>query len=643
MSFVQQIYSSSPRALQRSRDPYPVVSETLFAPYLWTTNGPGSTSFSTVSYGNTVEVPFSTFAEGDLIGLIWEAEDKYSHAGRAYADYSDYTGVNWVFDVELSANMPLINEPARQLTLTIENSQGTCYIPLSPYADTPETRSARITLDFDNMIGNVRLGPQNVLIDPSNITRIFMALINDSYVEDSTTILGAKEDSIFKLTNVSVTNPIPFTRNNLVVPTQDVGISTSYDDMHNQSPERIIEQIKTLGFGGKINHYCGMSKYPNREPNASLNRPIVQETLGNTIIESAKRWHEVFAQLLVTEGWDCIWSISFETFSIFANVNYAQRDDDGNLGVTGYSPPSYLLSPVIEAEDVPAIAGHTQVGSMVYLGNVFEDFGNIMLDNGLKVQMQVGEPWWWWNGSTGAPCYYGGVARQKYFDETGSFAPRIMNINDLTGIDVTDNTPYTGLDSPQMNFIKWVRDKLGQATLYLRDRIHAIDSQAEATLLFFLPSILSSSVGMVNIVNYPKDFYVKPNWDFFMTEAYDWVIQGQGTKTDRAITLPTQELGYTLNETEMLVGFVPDETLAEAFNWELLDNVQYKRELWGRIFGNLEKNRSAGVARQYIWAYPQVVSDNIVLREGEIAEGLERNDIRKIESDYPPTFVNFSP
>lgn len=646
MSFVQQVYGASPRALQRSRDDYPETSETLFAPYLWTTNGPRGTSFATISYNNTVEVPFSMFSRGDLIGLIWESQDNYSHAGRAYNNYTNYSGVTWVFDVELSANMPIISEPTQAFTLTIENTQGVCYVPLAQYANTPDSRTARITLDFDDMTGNIFQGANGVKIEPNGITKLFIALINSSYIKDDVTVLSAREDSIFKLTSVSVVNPRPFTRKNLTVPTQEVGLATSYDDMHNQSPERVIRQMKALGFAGKVNHYCGMSRYPNRQINASLGRQLIVETLGNTVIESAKRWHEVFAELLNDEGWDAVFAVSFEMFSIFANTNYAQRDDDGNLGFTGYSPPSYLLSPVIDADEVPAIAGHTQVGSMTYLGNVFADFAETMKTGGLTVDMQIGEPWWWWNPN-GAPCYYGAVARQKYFDETGDFAPRIMSVNDLTGIDITDNGPYTGLQSSQQNFIKWCRDKLGAATHYLRDRIQATDTDAKATLLFFLPTILNEDVGMVNIVNYPKSYYTRPAFDYFMTEAYDWVIKGTGSKADRAITLSTVELGYAHNETETLVGFVPDQVLASAFNWQLLDDVQYKRELWGRLFGTVEKNKRVnnglGIGRQYLWSYPQVMRDNIVLRDGETAEGLNRNDLRRIESDYEPTFIDFAP
>lgn len=640
--YLNQVINSSPRALQRKGEDYPETTEQLFAPYLWTINGPRDSSFSVVTDGNTLEAPFSVFTRGAYIGLIWEAQDNYSHAARSYNDYSDFTGVTWVFDVVMSASMPVINEPTRALTITIENDQGVCFVPLDQFADTPDLRTSRITLDFDNMIGTVLFQANNQTISPANIKKIMIGLVSNSYINNDPTPLSAREDCLFTLTHVSVTNPIPFTRKNLTLPTQDVGISTSYDDMHNQSPERVINQIKALGYGGKINHYCGMSRYPNREINAALGRAIITETLGNTIIDSAKRWHASFAELLVVEGWECNWAISYEMFSTFANTNYAQRDDDGNLGVTGYTPPSYLLSPVIEAADVPAIAGHTQVGSMVYLGNVFEDFGNIMLTAGLKPILQVGEPWWWWN-SDGAPCYYGAVARQKYFDETGDFAPRIMDINDLTGIDINDNGPYTGAQSAQQNFIKWCRDKLGDSTLYLRDRIRAVDATAEATLLFFLPSILNPDVGMVNIVNYPIADYQSPNWDFFMTEAYDWVIKGEGSKAERAITLSTDELGYSAANTEILVGFVPDETLAAAFRWTLLDDVQYKRELWARLFGSIEKNRAASVGRQYIWAYPQVMRDNILLEPNKLPTGLERQDIRRIESDYPPVFVDFDP
>ncbi|MFI7912023.1 hypothetical protein ACFMKF_12950, partial [Acinetobacter baumannii] len=48
----------------------------------------------------------------------------------------------------------------------------------------------------------------------------------------------------------------------VVVPQHNYGICTSYDDHYDLNPQRLVNNMVALGYQGLVNHYCGMSHYP---------------------------------------------------------------------------------------------------------------------------------------------------------------------------------------------------------------------------------------------------------------------------------------------------------------------------------------------------------------------------------------------
>lgn len=560
------------------------VGEQLFKPSLWTINGVQEADFSLITSGNQMMAYFTSYYDNDLIGLIWESEDRYSHLSTKYHTYNDYSGVTFDFDVEMSATMPLIDDQTRQLTLTVEKLDGSIfYVPLYLYATTPNSLSSNIVLDFDNLSNG--LGDT---LDPTDIKSMFFGLVTSDYVaSESRTLRITPVDAWFKITINSVTTKNNFFRNYMNIPPHSYGMSTSYDDIYNLSPERVVKDILFTGYRGRINHYCGMSKYPAKFNNGGSLRFV--ETAGQKVNLATKKWHENFVINCANNGFTPMFSVSYEMFSVYANTDYAQRDWDGVLGTTGYEPPSYLISPCIE-------------DGMTYLKDVFVEFATIQSDNGSQVLMQVGEPWWWWQPNTRKPCVYDFPTKVKFNNETGLFAP------DFGTIDSTaTGTPYT-------EFKNFLQKELGLSVLAIRDAIKAVHPTAQVTALFFLPSIVNEAVGIMQTINYPVTQYSYPNLDFFMTEVYDWVISGEMTKTEQSVTLPNQQLGYPLDKIEYLSGFVPDEVLAAAFGWTILDP-KYKDELWGRIKASININERLGVGRQYIWASSQANRDGLLMAD----------------------------
>lgn len=587
------------------------VVKPLFDAMLWTINGPRASDFSLVTANNTMSINFTSYHENTLVGIIWQSRDLYSHAALKYNDYFDYSGIVLTLAISVSATMPIFSDATKELTLTVEYNNGTIfYVPLSAYCDNPTGRTGTFVLPFDALgdgFGN--------FLDPSDISTMFIGLVAESYVlATEEVLLAAPEDCSLTIGIVSVTAPKQFTASFMNIAEHQYGIATSYDDIYNLSPERIVKDLYAVGYRGRVNHYCGMSKYPYKTISALGLR--MNEALNQKVNPATKEWHSSFCYWLKKYNQDVIFSVSFEMFSVYANPDYAQRDSNGVLGTTGYEPPSYLISPCIQ-------------DGMNYLSAVFVEFADILAAEGLPVIIQVGEPWWWWQGATRKPCVYDYPTKVKFNAETGLFAPDFDTIDSaLTG------TPYD-------EFKTFLQKELGESVLFLANAVKTKYPGALATALFFLPSILTENAGIMQMINYPKAQYSYPNLDFFMTEAYDWLIAGEVQKTAGSVTIPNLDLGYPLDKIEYLCGFVPDDTLAAAFGWTILD-VKYKYELWARLGGGLRVAKELGVGRQYVWASPQAMRDGVILEEVTLDTKYSKSTFTAmyLESVYKPlTFV----
>ena len=79
-------------------------------------------------------------------------------------------------------------------------------------------------------------------------------------------------------------------------------------------------------------------------------------------------------------GFGVIWSLSYELFNAHCWNDWKQRADNGDPALTGWEPPSTLLSPA-------------HGGAMGYLQAIATAFVSIGFDADLPILFQVGEPW----------------------------------------------------------------------------------------------------------------------------------------------------------------------------------------------------------------------------------------------------------
>ncbi|WP_443210170.1 non-contractile tail sheath protein, partial [Sphingobium sp. ba1] len=163
----------------------------------------------------------------------------------------------------------------------------------------------------------------------------------------------------------------------VMLPEHGLGIATGYDDCFNQTPQRVVEAIHALGYRGAINHYVGMSHYFRLE---RVDDGLYVSLTGGALNAPCAAWHRDFAAQANRLGFDVIWSLSYELFDAHCWNDWKQRAGNGDPALTGWVPPSTLLSPA-------------HVGAMGYLQAVALAFVSIGLAALLPIRFQVGEPW----------------------------------------------------------------------------------------------------------------------------------------------------------------------------------------------------------------------------------------------------------
>src|SRR3546814_801364 len=164
-----------------------------------------------------------------------------------------------------------------------------------------------------------------------------------------------------------------------------------------------------LGYRKLINHYVGMSHYFRLGWDAGESR-FVAVAAADPLNAPCRRWHQDFMARAKTLGFNVIWSLSYELFDAHAPVAWKQRAWDGRPALTGWSPPSTLLSPANSA-------------AMAYLQDVGEAFIGFSTAAGVEPLFQIGEPWWW-VAADGRPHIYDDAARAAF----GGNPPEIASV-----------------------------------------------------------------------------------------------------------------------------------------------------------------------------------------------------------------------
>ncbi|MDM8010288.1 MAG: DUF2460 domain-containing protein [Parasphingorhabdus sp.] len=561
-----------------------------FDPRFWTINFPRPMMASVVTTApDALRVDAVFYNSDELAGLIWESEDGLDHPLLAYETLRDYARLSWHFRWRSSGIMPLdaINGP----TLTIEGRDAagepkSWYIRLWNYASGTPT-DALVSIEFSALDGGFLLPGEADPVFPEDIDRLFVSIIPPDYdgmgTRFATPRVGWVEMSEIRTDGQGAVLEI----GDIMVPEHGLAMATAYDDSFNQTPERLLRTVRALGYRGSINHYLGMSHYFRLETvgeglYVSLSAPQVGEEFA-AINQPTVVWHRDLISRAEAMGFSVILSLSYELFDAHCWNDWKQRAENGDPALTGWEPPSTLLSPA-------------NGNAMSYLRAVARAFVAIARDAGAAIRFQVGEPWWWIMPDRRI-CLYDPAASAAF----GALSVSILSI-----------------DGPKSEAQNAMLDHAGvllaQSTAEL---LEAVRSEAgavpvETLLLAYLPTILDEAAPEAKRANLPVG-WAAPAFDILQLEDYDWVIAGHRSATRRGIALATQRLGYPAGQQHYFAGFVlaPDD-----------------RFVWAHMAQAIADARARGTAEIHVWALPQVARDGFTYFQEEEADVNAFDDVQ---------------
>jgi uncharacterized protein (TIGR02217 family) len=537
-----------------------------FAPPYWTVNFPRPMMASVVTVGaDALRVDAVFHGSGDLAGLIWDAQDQWDHPLLAYATDRDFSGCVLRFRWRSHGVKALDATHGPTLTIEGRDAAGTArawYVRLWNYAS-GGAEDAQVILDFDALAGGFALPEDADPVWPQDIDRMFLSIVPEAY-DAGTTIFPAAVAAWVELSEMACSGPRSvIVIGDVMVPEHGLSIATGYDDCYNQTPERVLRQALALGYRGAINHYVGMSHYPRLGPVAGG----FEAGLGGGAINApCARWHQDFAARCRALGFGLILSLSYELFDAYCPAAWKQRAGDGAPALTGWVPPSTLLSPANGA-------------AMAYLQAVAQAFVGIAVAAGHAVRFQIGEPWWWVMPD-GRPCLYDAAARAAF----GGSPPEI-------------GTVRGALDAAQIALLDQAGAVLAASTAALGMSVRDVAPGVELLLLAYLPTVLDPVAPELKRANLPPG-WAAPAFDRLQIEDYDWVTGGQVARSAAARAAINARLGYPPEEQHYLAGFIAAEMSGDAVDLG-----------WARIAEAADAARARWHAATFIWALPQVARD----------------------------------
>ncbi|MBS0481882.1 MAG: DUF2460 domain-containing protein [Proteobacteria bacterium] len=537
-----------------------------FDPRFWTVNFPRPMMAAlTVPAPDTLRVDAAFLRQGDLAGVIWDSVDSLDHPLLAYVTDRDYSRTTLSFRWRSGGVIAL--DAANGPTLTIEGRDAagtarTWYIRLWNYArGSPD--DAQITLPFSQLKDGWLVAADAQPIHPAAIDRMFISLVPQGYVGESTAPLASPADGWAELSAIRCEGRGAMLEiGDVVVPPHGLCVATGYDDAAGQTPDRLVRNALQLGYRGSLLHYAGMSHFMRLT--AQPGGAFAVSSSGDPLCAPARTWHRAFFSAALAAGFSPILSLSYELLAQHCPAAWQQRAFDGTPARTGWAPPSALLSPANAA-------------AMAWLQFAAAAFAGLMKECGAPVRFQIGEPWWWVMAD-GRPCLYDDAAKTA-----------------LGGNPVQIGTVGGALGQAETALLDAAGAVLAGSTAALRDAVRAAAAPqaAEILLLAFLPDLLDPARPDLRRANLPVG-WAAPAYDRLQVEDYDWLTGGAEARRKAAYAAINDRLGYPPGDQDYLAGFVLRAD--QAGQWRAIDV-------------GIDEAAARGVHDRFVWALPQICRD----------------------------------
>ncbi|MES2986898.1 MAG: DUF2460 domain-containing protein [Pseudomonadota bacterium] len=462
-----------------------------FDPAFWTVNFPRPMMAGVTTSAHDALRVDAVFCRADQsAGLIWEAVDRHDHPLLSYETSRDFRGCRLRFRWRSLGLLGLDAVNGAVLTIEGRDAAGAVrawYVRLWNYA-VGDPQDALVSIDFAAVDGGFLLPGEADPVWAGDVDRMFVSLVPEGY-SGADAALSAPVEAWAELSDIVCEGPGSVLGiGDVVVPEHKLAIANGYDDCYHLTPARVLRNMLQLGYRGSILHYVGMSHY------FRLDGGFIG--IGDSALNVAcAAWHRDFAARAKALGFSVIWSLSYELLDTHCPEAWKQRAADGSPALTGWEPPSTLLSPA-------------HGGAMAYLQAVALGFCGIAAEAGLVVRFQIGEPWWW-TLPDGSLCVH--------------------------------DASVAGGDPG---------DLLAASTLELRDAVKGAHAGAEVLLLVYLPTVMGNLAA-----NMPPG-WAWPAFDVLQLEDYDWAAAGNVAASARGLALAEARLGYPAGEQHYLSGFV---------------------------------------------------------------------------------------
>ncbi|WP_111891316.1 phage capsid protein [Acinetobacter sp. MB5] len=563
----------------------------------WRVDGSPNMSFALTNIEDGFQVEFVARTNTDRLEIIWDSEDVKDHQFLSYATQRDYSNLIWEFDLELSENMPELNDPVFCPKLMVvyedEGIQQTAEVALFNYADMSNLHSAHIYIDWNTLKSGLNA---DVTFPVTQIDQIYFSCICNNNEESSNSkVLITPKSGYLKITHSEVSGERAMLElKEVIVPIHEIGILTDYDEVYDLNPQRIVDNLLTLGYMGQINHDCGSGHYPEIVWNSQIEKfhTVDPLTTPSSVVNApAMSWHRTYADALQKAGLEPIFRIGFEISAAVAIPEWLQREHDHTLGTTIDEPSRNFFSP-------------THQHAVAYLKQVFFEFAQVLQDTDCTVNMQIGEPCWWHNSDTLNPCVYDYHTRLAFHAETGLYAPDLGTI-------------YMSLQksgAPYDEFRAWLSNQLGQACLAIRNEIQTHFIGSTVSLLIDLASMNESIPNVLQEINLPVDQFMHPAFDTITVQTYAWTLHQPpqlNLVQSHIHDIVMQKLGFSADQVAYISGFVP--TVSTAYLYEFDYTQPYQISIWQHMISTIKNNQKFGLGKQFICGYAQLMRDSITL------------------------------
>ena len=562
----------------------------LFRGDCWTINNNFESSASITSDTvNDLTITGVFRTQSDCVGLYWNSQDIINHPYISYGNRSNYTDVVLEFDYKMTGCMDFSNT-----VITIEANTGeTYYLSMNRFV-----KNNHLKLDFNKLTllpGNTYINkngrPITVLRETSlnveNLKSIMFSIVPSNFIGNyNLYIIMRNTNFTCQISNITVTNGEICNEQPPLAPHQ-YRLCEGYDDIYNLNPFRLCKEMRKLGYVEWVDLYVGASNF--YEKSGIVGDVIVD--LGFTYARTEKMvlnknvplnnafraWLDCYSrELKNNDGKNIIISISMENLQ--CPQSWRQMDCNGNYAKTGWSPSTFFYSPC-----------HKDV--IPYVQKVSEACLDIVVNNGFRPILQMGETWWWWNefNEIQTPCFYDSSTRAKYLAEHGTPLPEY------------DNANVTEYDK---NATKWLNQQLVKYSDALRSVVKGDKyNNGIYMALFFPPSVTDSDEvpPMMKDINYLKDAYTPSKLDILQIEDYFWVIY-ESPHHPEAYSLG-QELGFSEDQLHYFGGFVQNPEDASLL-WELIEE-------------SMNEAIKKDFKEVFVWAGSQVRRDNKILGHDE--------------------------